>query len=347
MNISREDNEDRAWLAGRLNRDVPMNVWEVLRPPGKEDEGAEPQGGAFAGGESRSSQAYLVKHAKELLIYEDIARAMVSAPEWYDKDAEAPDRPSFNAYEEQRAQTLAEYVALRAAMHPRVCALREDRKVGQRSSIDDRQRELQPEVREQAEMVAETFGYYWSVDETLQFVLFDVVAWREPVWADTGETAERAACYGTIDLHIEPWVPVETVVEFYKHHQLKRMGRRPRTLSIRNLRVARFVLRQLRGAWYRQLLLMDRLPQEYGNWGAWYEMVARRYPLLEDVDLSGGPSWKLLLYLWNREHEDERYEDERRFRKDFYRAARAVVYPYSLLFGTRPDNTAIGERHPG
>ncbi len=346
----REEGRLRTWLSGRLNRaEVPDRIWDVLSSRLYLDEGLEDPRPLV----NEVPQAQLVERARELLPYIDIARSITEAPEWYDENKESPERPTFDAYEQQRARVFAEYLALKAAMDPEVRSWREDKELSRIFS-----RELLGKLQETPlqhwheligqkdwdlvdfplrivtaadDSIAKRFNNYWSTGDTVQFILADKVAWRNPVWTDDGGLAEKPANYGTINLHIEPWVPVETVVEFYKYHQLQIMGRRPRALSMRNLLVAEFVLEQLRGAWYRQLRSVDSPRQRPKRGSAWYEAIASRYPLVEEVDLSGGPSWRILRYLWNRKHPEEQYDSERRFRKDFYRAARAVVYPYHFL----------------
>jgi hypothetical protein len=107
--------------------------------------------------------------------------------------------------------------------------------------------------------------------------------------------------YATINLAVEPWVATEAVVKTYQWWQARMLGRKPRALSERNLRVVQFVMRELSG------------------------LVALKQ---EDSPEPPRLSWRILMQRWNNANPEEAYEDERHFHRDFYRTANAVVHPY-------------------
>ena len=348
MSSDRGESWLRVWLAGRLNReDVPDYVWELL-------DRRLHLSGATGGAISRER---LAGHARTLLSYGDIAESASIAPEWYEEKGKSPAAPELDTYEEKRAQVLAQYIALRTAMHPEVTLIRDlvslldspsiieelqesprqwreiiDGGEREDESLGERAVSRQPSpIARVAEEISRELNYYWREDEVIKFLWADEVEWREPVEAELNAPVDKPTGYGTINLKIDPWVPAETVIKFYQYHQIRMLGRRQRVLSMRNLEAALFILEQLRGAWYKQLWCMKTALQETKSELFWYDkIIARRYPLMEGIDLSGGPSWQLLLNLWNRKH-DEQYDNERRFRQDFYRATRAVVYPYKSV----------------
>jgi hypothetical protein len=123
--------------------------------------------------------------------------------------------------------------------------------------------------------------------------------------------------YGTINLTVQPWVAAEAVVKTYQWWQARMLGRKPRALSERNLRVVQFVMRELS------------------------ELIVRE----EEGSLAPSRlSWRILMQRWNNANPQEFYEDERHFHRDFHRTANAVVRPYdaSSVMGQpldRPSET--------
>ncbi len=118
--------------------------------------------------------------------------------------------------------------------------------------------------------------------------------------------------YGTINLTVQPWVATEAVVKNYQWWQARMLGRKPRALSERNLRVVQFVMRELS------------------------ELIARDQ---EDSPAPPRLSWRILMQRWNNANPEEAYDDERHFHRDFHRTASTVVRPYdaSSLIGQPPD----------
>lgn len=110
--------------------------------------------------------------------------------------------------------------------------------------------------------------------------------------------------YGTITLKVNPWVASETVVRAYQWLQSHMLGKRPKALSQRNLRVVQFVM------WELGRLVSHTAEDNVAN-------VAP--PRL---------SWRRLMDRWNEANPGEAYEDERHFHRDFFRTAHAVVRPY-------------------
>jgi hypothetical protein len=107
--------------------------------------------------------------------------------------------------------------------------------------------------------------------------------------------------YGTINIAVEPWVASETVIKAYQWLQSGTLGRKPRALIERNLRVVEFVMGEL-----KDLVTSD------------------------PVEATAPPrtSWRKLMNRWNEANPEDLYEDERHFHRDFYRTAHAVVRPY-------------------
>jgi hypothetical protein len=139
----------------------------------------------------------------------------------------------------------------------------------------------------------------WSEAEAAWFVLTGEPPIPKALYARADSFVSDSLTYGTITLKVEPWVAAQTVSEAYQFLQMQFLDRKPRALSRRNLRVARFVMEYL-------LRLIDTETNQ------------------------GTPrlSWRELMNRWNEENQDATYDDERQFNRDFYRAARAVVRPY-------------------
>jgi hypothetical protein len=145
----------------------------------------------------------------------------------------------------------------------------------------------------------------WSEPEAVHVIVSGKV-WQAPrpvVGKMTDyEQAKDYVSYGTIDLRVEPWVPTSSVVSAYQYLQAQMLGKKPRTLIQRNLRVVQFVMEQL-----RELVMRDP----------------------EDTASSPRISWRKLMDRWNEAHPAaDAYNDERHFHRDFRRTANAVVRPY-------------------
>jgi hypothetical protein len=124
-----------------------------------------------------------------------------------------------------------------------------------------------------------------------------------------------AAPYAEIVMTVQPWVPADTVRQFYGQLQGQVRTSRPRALSERNLAVFRFVVGQQEVKPYS-----DNAPASE---------LTRRHPKLMTLEQ---PSWRVMLKRWNghlpaghRWH----YRYVRNFQRDFRRAAQAIVSPHA------------------
>lgn len=307
----------REWVAGRLNKkEVPEYVWKALKDRGYTQ-------GVLEGNLVRDD---LAKQARRLLPYGEMTGSIDVAPEWYDDEQELRELPELGDYELKRAEALAQYVAFETAITPYAQDFR--RRLGHIIAEGSEADQDDTGASLVAQESLQESNAYWSEREFGLFLECDEVVARRPLEVKVDAPVNTSTGYGTINLKIEPWISPETVAKFYQHYQMEAMGRRPRELSLRNLEVVRFTLEQLRGAWYGQLL-GARISSENDAALSWYRRtLSECFPLIQEIDLSRGPSWKLLLSLWNRVNGDDQYEDESKFRRDFYRTARAVVYPY-------------------
>jgi hypothetical protein len=340
MNSEADERALRSWVAGRLRRkEVPDYVWRTLTHL-LSDSGVL---------EGEITKEDLARRARRLLAYEDIVGALSATPDWYETSGYLGEAPQLNDYEWARTRVLGQYVALRAAMLFEVTFLRDYasflcspetieevresprqwRKIlnlgGAENDMEKPDRSDQSPI---ANAISRQLGNYWKSNEIMDFVWADRVHARSPLEVSFDASVKAPSEYGTINIQVEPWVSPETVMSFYQYYQKAILGHRPRELSLRNLEVARFIMEQLRGAWYKELLDMGA-SVDAGKPLYWYKTtIGHQFPLIQEVDLSRGPSWKLLLSLWNQEHSESRYENEGSLRRDFYRAARAVTYPY-------------------
>ncbi len=107
--------------------------------------------------------------------------------------------------------------------------------------------------------------------------------------------------FATVNMRVEPWIPAETVTRIYQYLQHVVLGRRPRSLSERNLAMPRFVMRQL------QDMITDGRDREDGP------------PVV---------SWRKLMGRWNETYPHWAYENDRQFYRDCRRIFRAVARPY-------------------
>lgn len=309
---------DRIWVAGRLNReDIPQPVWEAL--VARFYDGDERRGGV--------TLEQLAALAKDLLLYDEVAEAVALLPEADGKGRERPETGELaGPYEEERARTVSEYLALKTIYNTETWPLW--RTIGEfevaREVIDEilmaedwrgaadrypRLRASIHEVMQKVKSLSEGFLGYWTAREIARLAFTGEFQHRAPVEAEVHAPVGEHLSYGTITLKVEPWVPTETVVKAYQHHQMSVLGHRTRALSRRNLAVGRFVFRRLRESWSEEL---DR-------W--WSEDVGAVGP-------SGRISWRALVEEWNERHPEDAYEESRLFRRDFHRAVDVVVRPY-------------------
>jgi hypothetical protein len=106
--------ELRGWLAAHLKGDsVPVSLWNVLKAHGLVD----------AALKHRDGRQKLVQYARALLPYGEIAEQVDSVP---GQTAVRPvaESPQFSGYEEERAETFAEYLKLRGTAYPGVIEFR-------------------------------------------------------------------------------------------------------------------------------------------------------------------------------------------------------------------------------
>jgi hypothetical protein len=139
----------------------------------------------------------------------------------------------------------------------------------------------------------------WGEAEAAWIVLTGEVPIPKALYARADSFVGDHLTHSIITLRVEPWVAAQTVTEAYQFLQMQFLDRKPRALSTRNLKVARFVMG------YLLRLIFAETDHEA--------------PRL---------SWRELMNRWNEKNQDAAYDDERQFNRDFYRAARSVVRPY-------------------
>jgi hypothetical protein len=315
----------RAWLAGRLGRkDIPDPVWEILEYRGHVQEALR-----------EDYMGTLVVYARALLPYAEVMESVAALPERSARKQSAhyPDPPQHSEYELERPRILGEYVALRAELDTRVRHLRE-RTLEQgrllspeeaRQYLEWRRNKYPPEARRStfpspevleplSEWLVEEFEGYWDREQALWFLLTDEAPSAEPIFADIRPLrVGKHLSYGRVILQVEPWVPAQTVTNYYRHLQILILGHIPRAFSLRNLELARFVLNHL-----RHLLT----PEARGK------------------GVSGMPSWRELMMRWNKAHPKMAYDNQRLFHRDFFRTARSVVRPFGSKQGPDSDEGA-------
>ena len=315
----------RAWLAGTLGRkEIPGPVWEILEYRGHVQEALR-----------EGYMGTLVVYARALLPYAEVMESVAALPERSARKQRAhyPDPPQHSEYELERPRILGEYVALRAELDTRVRHLRERTlEQGRLLSPAEAQEYLQwrrnkyppearrstfpsPEVLEPlSEWLVEEFEGYWDREQALWFLLTDEAPSAEPILADIRPLrVGKHLSYGRLILQVEPWVPAQTVTNYYRHLQILILGHTPRALSLRNLELARFVLNHL-----RHLLT----------------------PEVRGKGVSGMPSWRALMMRWNKAHPKMAYDNQRLFHRDFFRTARSVVRPFGSKQGPDSDEEA-------
>jgi len=306
-----EQSRLRAWLAGRLGRkDIPDPVWEILEYRGHVQQALRDE----------ISTDTLVDCAKALLPYVNILESVATLPERKRRE-QSPELPQHSGYELERPRILGEYVAARAELDTRVQHLRERALERGRvlspaeaeEYLEWRRNKYHPEARRStfpspevleplSEWLVEEFEGYWDRERALWFLLTDEAPSAEPIFADIHPLrVGKHLSYGRVILQVEPWVPAETVTSYYRFLQVLILGHIPRALSLRNLKLAGFVLNHLR------------------------HMVTAE---VRGKGVSGMPSWRALMSRWNEASPEMVYDNERLFHRDFFRTARSVVRPY-------------------
>jgi hypothetical protein len=321
-----EQSRLRAWLAGRLDRkDVPDPVWEILEFRGHVQQALQ----------EKISTDMLVDYAKALLPYVNILESVATLPE-RERREQSPELPQHSEYELERPKVLGEYVAFRAELDPRVQHLRE-RALEQGRLLSPKEAEEYLEWRRQKYLpdarrdtfpspevleplsawLVEEFEGYWDHEQALWFLLTDEPPFVEPIFAGIDRHGVgRHLSYGRVILQVEPWVPAQTVTAYYRFLQVLILGHIPRALSLRNLKLAWFVLNHLR-----------------------HKVTAE----VRGKGVSRMPSWRALMMRWNKAHPNIAYDNERLFHRDFFRTARSVVRPYGSKQGRDSDE---GAREP-
>jgi hypothetical protein len=322
-----EQSRLRAWLAGRLDRkDVPDPVWEILEFRGHVQQAIR----------EKISTDTLVDYAKALLPYVNILESVATLPERELRE-QPPELPQQSEYELERPKVLGEYVAFRAELDPRVQYLRGlALEQGRLLSPEEAEECLawrrnnyppeairatfpSPEVLESvSKRLVEEFEGYWDHERALWFLLTDETPFEAPIFADMRRPLQvgKHLSYGRVILQVEPWVSAQTVTAYYRFLQVSILGHIPRALSLRNLKLARFVLNHLR----------HMVTAEVGGKG-----------------VSGMPSWRALMMRWNKAHPKMAYDNELLFHRDFFRTARSVVRPFGSKQGADSD---AGAREP-
>ena len=299
-------------------------MWEILEYRGHVQEALR-----------EDTRGTLLVYARALLPYAEVMESVAALPERSARKQRAhyPDPPQHSEYELERPRILGEYVAVRAELDTRVRHLRERTlEQGRLLSPAEAEEYLQwrrnkyppearrstfpsPEVLEPlSEWLVEEFEGYWDREQSLWFLLTDEAPSAEPIFVDIRPLrVGKHLSYGRLILQVEPWVPAQTVTNYYRHLQILILGHIPRALSLRNLMLARFVLNHL-----RHLLT----PEARGK------------------GVSGMPSWRALMMRWNKAHPKMAYDNQRLFHRDFFRTARSVVRPFGSEQGPDYDEGA-------
>jgi len=170
-----------------------------------------------------------------------------------------------------------------------------------------------PEVLEPlSEWLVEEFEGYWDHEQALWFLLTDEPPFVEPIFADIRPLrVGKHLSFGRLILQVEPWVPAQTVTAYYRLLQV--LGHIPRALSLRNLKLAGFVLNHLR------------------------HLVTAQ---VRGKGVFVMPNWRALMMRWNKAHPKMAYANERLFHRDFFRTARSVVRPFGSKQGPDSDEGA-------
>jgi len=167
------------------------------------------------------------------------------------------------------------------------------------------------------ELVKE-FEDYWDIEQTLWFLLTDKAPDNEPLSVNiVRRRVGKHLSYAQVTLQIEPWVSAETVANYYRFLQISILGHIPRALSVRNLKLTKFVLNHLRG------LVTAEVRRE---------------------GTSGMPTWRTLMHRWNKTYSDMVYDNERLFHRDFFRTARSVMRPFGPMQEANSGEGATGSR---
>lgn len=141
----------------------------------------------------------------------------------------------------------------------------------------------------------------WEEAQAAWFTLTDEFPLVSALTGNVDVTNNSVVNYGTITLHVEPWIPANSVREAYQDLQKQVLRQKNRPIFERNLAVFRFVVREL-----RSLIPRDEM---------WR---------LHSVK---APSWRILCDRWNHQVQQEewRYEDVRHFRRAFVRGISLIV----------------------
>ncbi len=145
----------------------------------------------------------------------------------------------------------------------------------------------------------------WTQAEASWVVVTGEVRGAPPCLVGEAELfANEHLSSGIISLRVEPWIAADTVLQTYQYLQALTLGRKPRSISERNLEMSKFVMNRLRN------------------------LVV--HGILDEADLER-ISWRRLMIQWNTSYPAWAYEDERRFYRDCHRTIRAVVRPYDAI----------------
>jgi hypothetical protein len=323
--------ELRGWLAARLNRQqVPEPLWDVLEYRGHVEDAVEgritlEEFVAFA----RSLLFYnAVVEELESPPKLDEAREAVEPPRFGGYEEERAETlgtylflrayadPGVQKFrkEELGGEVLSEEQARRFVRQSHLGRAEDDSGDRRPSDyleffvsgvrrgherIDFRPGSVLERLHNLCEDLIQRVCHPWSEADAAWFVLTDEAPVPRALSAKADSFVSDHLTYGTITLKVEPWVAAQTVTEAYQFLQMQFLNRKPRALSRRNLRIARFVMGYL-----------------------------RRLTFTETEQETTRLSWRELMNHWNEENQDTTYDDERQFNRDFYRAARAVVRPY-------------------
>jgi hypothetical protein len=153
-------------------------------------------------------------------------------------------------------------------------------------------------VTHELRRVASVLRYTWREGQAEWFILTG----RTPLLSALGHSYDiHVASHGNravINLHVDAWVSAERVLALYRDLQKSILGNRHnRPISERRLTLFRFVT--------------------------------------EQADEEGEiPPWRTLIVEWNRRYTKWRYENVRNFSRDYWAAARLLLFPaYNLNTG--------------
>jgi hypothetical protein len=153
--------------------------------------------------------------------------------------------------------------------------------------------------------LSEEFCAAWDETQAAWFVLTSESIMPKVLNGRYDTASSDHLTYGTITLKVEPWVSADTVAKFYQRLQQDVLMRKGRASELRNLTVLRFVIGEIK-SFFADAGGLDATKHRPTPWP---ELMKRW-----NAACSFRPSWT--------------YRHPSKFKRDYFRAGRAVVEPY-------------------